>query len=246
MTQRRLTAALIAILVAVCLVGGAGAYLLGRWRADSAVAQRSLPARQSPSGSGTSPAAPGGISTAPTAQGPEAANTSQGATVPSKRRSGTQTTPAPESSGSSAAEPTVPTPDNDTTVRLSSASKDAPDADQVRELLQRHFDGINLRRYDLWAGSVVTELSRKIPRQRWAKEYASTVDTDITVLEIRQQPLQARVSFRSRQAVKDAPRSMPYPCLNWEVSYPIVRQDGELRIAPAAAGMSQARACQEG
>lgn len=119
-------------------------------------------------------------------------------------------------------------------VRLADDATAHPDADEVRRVLQNHFDAINSGDYDLWTSTVTADRVRATGRAAWRQQYRSTLDGDIRVHRLEPRPgggLVALLSFTSVQDPADAPADMPVRCLHWRVSYPLVVERGELRLA---------------
>ncbi|MER7011547.1 hypothetical protein ABT324_08990 [Saccharopolyspora sp. NPDC000359] len=103
-----------------------------------------------------------------------------------------------------------------------------PDQREVQKLLDNHFRSINTRDYDLWKSTVVPSKWDELPRDKWSEAYDSTEDIDIVVHRLDPGPdgaLLALLTFKSIQDPRDAPPDMPYPCLEWNLVYPMVVTD---------------------
>jgi len=121
-----------------------------------------------------------------------------------------------------------------------------PEAEQVRAVLQEHFDAINTRDYDSWTGTVTTERARATPRGVWREQYQSTRDGAIVVHRLEPRPgggLVALLSFTSVQDPAQAPPDLPVPCLRWRVSYPLVGEADQLRLALSSPSASLRQPC---
>jgi hypothetical protein len=125
--------------------------------------------------------------------------------------------------------PTAPTgPSSDTEVQMTPAAQQHPYADQVKSLLQRYFDAINERDYSAWAGTVSAEQSAAWSEQDWLRAYDSTKDSSIKVIDIDDDPLRVRLWFTSEQDPSLAPQDLPVDCINWDVTYLLTEEQGQL------------------
>lgn len=132
-------------------------------------------------------------------------------------------------------------PTSDQTVLLSAEAQAHPQADDVQSLLQHYFDSINNRDYDAWMGTVAQAQSATQTETGWARDYATTVDSNLMVMIIKDEPLRARMMFTSEQSVELAPPSLPVTCINWDVTYLLADQDGQLVLSgidPSAQSMT--------
>ena len=132
-------------------------------------------------------------------------------------------------------------PTDDRTVVLSADAQGHPRAEQVRVLLQHYFDSINNRDYDAWMGAVAHEQSAPQTEQNWTRDYSTTVDSNLTVVTVADEPLRTRLMFTSMQAAELAPASLPVTCINWDVTYLLAEQDGRLVLSgidPSAQSMT--------
>lgn len=229
LSQRRLTAALIGALLVCLLAGGVGAYFLGQRRSDAAAGV-------------TPPSRPTVTRTTVTyvtdTDGSPATDTGSG--EPTGDGPGPPTS-APEPS----ADQSTPADQNDRTVRLADAVSADPQADEIRELMQRHFDAINNGDYKLWAGTVTSDQVAAIPPDRWRKEYSTTIDTAIAVVAVDSDPRRVQLSFRSRQAPEFAPDKKS-KCLEWKVSLPLTTVSGQLLIGRSIQDQASWNPCAAG
>ena len=111
----------------------------------------------------------------------------------------------------------------------------------MQQLLQQYFDAINNRDYQAWVGAVATAQSAPQDELQWRNDYASTVDSNLQVMIIADEPLRARLMFTSQQAVELAPPSLPVTCINWDVTYLLAEQNGQLVLSgidPSAQSMT--------
>lgn len=121
-----------------------------------------------------------------------------------------------------------------------------PDADQVRALLQDYFDAINSGDYMLWSSTVTAARARNTGRSAWHEQYRSTLDGSIVVHRLEARPgggLIALLSFTSVQNPVDAPPDLPVRCLRWRVSYPLIDEADELRLAATSPNASLRAPC---
>lgn len=121
-----------------------------------------------------------------------------------------------------------------------------PDGGRVRAVLQDHFNAINQGDYDLWTTTVTARRAANTARSVWQQQYRSTLDGSIVVHRLEDRPgggHVALISFTSVQDPADAPPDMPVECLRWRVSYPLVQEAGQWRLAPAAPNASLRAPC---
>lgn len=123
------------------------------------------------------------------------------------------------------------------TVVLAEDASVHPDADRIRKVLQKYFDGINAGDYALWRSAVIPQWARDIGESAWHGQYRSTLDGTIVVHRLEPRPgggLVALTSFTSLQNPADAPPEVPVRCLRWWVSYPLIGEGDQLRMGPTA------------
>jgi hypothetical protein len=129
-------------------------------------------------------------------------------------------------------------------VELSAGAAAHPRSKAVRVQLQRHFDAINVKDYELWQETVVPARSAALPEPAWQQAYRSTRDGAIRVGRIVTAPdgvLLVRVRFVSTQAVEDAPPDLAAPRICWRSTLPMVGTPP--RIGLTGGGSSAAEAC---
>jgi len=132
-------------------------------------------------------------------------------------------------------------PTADRTVRVSTEAARQERAPEVQAVMQQYFDAINNRDYQSWIGAVADAQSAPQTEDRWHNDYASTIDSNLSVLSIDDEPLRARMMFTSQQAVELAPSSLPVDCINWDVTYLLSEQNGHLVLSgidPSAQSMT--------
>ena len=140
---------------------------------------------------------------------------------------GGQTTVAPTSTA-----PAGPPPGS-SSVQLSPDAAAHPAAEEIRVLLQRHFDAINSLDYAAWASTVVARRSAEMPRKAWEAAYESTRDGSILVHRIEPAPdgHVVLMSFVSTQDADKAPANLQgSTCTRWWVSYRVVTESRVPRI----------------
>ncbi len=135
-------------------------------------------------------------------------------------------------------------PSADETVQLSDSAQQHPQATEVRQTLQRYFDAINQRDFDTWRLTVSADQSVNQASADWVHEYSTTVDSNLMVAQIDDDPLRARLMFTSEQSTEFAPKRLPAACINWDLTYLITEQDGSLVLSgidPNAQSMTACR-----
>lgn len=135
-------------------------------------------------------------------------------------------------------------PSQDESVQLSAAAGQHPRAEDVRQTLQRYFDAINQRDFDAWLTVVGVDQSANQTAQDWANAYSTTVDSNLVVAGIEDDPLRVRLMFTSEQAVEFAPKRLPVTCINWDLTYLLAEQDGALVLSGIDPSTQSMTACQ--
>ena len=128
-------------------------------------------------------------------------------------------------------------------MRLSTEAGVHPRAADVQALLQQYFDAINNRDYESWVDAVATAQSAPQTEEQWQQDYASTTDSNVTVMIIRDDPLRARLMFTSEQSVELAPTTLPVTCINWDMTYLLSDQDGHLVLSGIDPSTQSMTAC---
>lgn len=108
-----------------------------------------------------------------------------------------------------------------------------PDAGRVLDLLRRQFDGINTLNYPMWSSTVTADKVQEKPRAQFLLDFGSTKDSHVVVHRIdpgQNGGLRVLVSFTSTQAVAKAPPDFRYPCIRWSMIFPVIDEDGELKV----------------
>lgn len=121
-----------------------------------------------------------------------------------------------------------------------------PDADRIRNVLQRYFDAINAGDYQLWRGAVIPQWARDLGESAWHAHYRSTLDGSIVVHRLESRAgggLLALTSFTSLQNPVDAPPELSVRCLRWWVSYPLIGRGDQLRLGPSSPSANLRVAC---
>ncbi len=121
-----------------------------------------------------------------------------------------------------------------------------PDADRIRNVLQKYFDAINAGDYQLWRGAVIPQWARDLGESAWHAQYRSTLDGSIVVHRLEPRAgggLLALTSFTSLQNPADAPPELPVRCLRWWVSYPLIGAGDQLRLGPSSPSANLRVAC---
>lgn len=144
-------------------------------------------------------------------------------------------TAAPITGAPSSVPPTTPTgvaPPSTVTVQIAQTLQDNLYAEQVVDLFGRYFNAINRRDYTTWLGTLSVD-HKPDTRDRFLQEFATTADDQVRIvgLDTTNTGLLVDVAFRSRQAPTLAPTDAPYDCLLWQVQYPVVTEDGQLKIS---------------
>ncbi|HEX5401505.1 MAG TPA: hypothetical protein VFX16_04300 [Pseudonocardiaceae bacterium] len=120
---------------------------------------------------------------------------------------------------------------------------------QVLQLAQTYFDAINAKKYDEWRSVVTRAVAKTKSQSAFLKGYESTHDGSIVVYRVDGTPgagLRVLVTFHSVQEVADTPAGSPFPCLAWQVVWPLSfdNNDGRWKIdAGTTTDSPQREAC---
>lgn len=136
-------------------------------------------------------------------------------------------------------------PTASTEVAIAGVAADDPQAGDIRDLLQRHFDSINNRDYAGWASTVTADLSVELSQKQWLEAYRTTQDTDISIIRIYRDPRKVDITFRSRQDKQYSPDGKS-SCLNWKVAHPLTDTADGLRIERSITSAADWRPCSTG
>lgn len=135
-------------------------------------------------------------------------------------------------------------PTADESVQLSDAAGRHPRAEDVRRTLQRYFDAINRRDFDAWLKVVGPDQAVIQTEPDWSHAYSTTVDSNLVIADIADDPLRVRLMFTSEQDVEFAPKRLPATCINWDLTYLLTDQDGGLALSGIDPSMQSMTACQ--
>jgi hypothetical protein len=109
-------------------------------------------------------------------------------------------------------------------VELSAGAATDPNAEAVREQLQRHYDAINARNYMQWRATVVPARAAALGEKEWQEAYSTTRDGSIRVDRIDPDPeggLLVRVRFISMQSPENAPADLRVERICWRSTLPM-------------------------
>lgn len=130
-------------------------------------------------------------------------------------------------------------------VQLAPDAQADPRGEDIRLLLQRHFDAINSKDFAAWKATVTAERARKYLEQKWHEDYRTTQDGSFLVHRIEpvaDGSMVVLLSFTSIQDPEKAPDGQSR-CVRWYVSYPLATERGELRLGPGSEDTSQYGRC---
>ncbi|HEY5881255.1 MAG TPA: hypothetical protein VIU11_20245 [Nakamurella sp.] len=130
------------------------------------------------------------------------------------------------------------------TMQMSSSANQHPRADDVRRTLQGYFEAINRKDFDAWTTVVAADQSASQTAGDWNHKYSTTVDSNLMVVDIRDDPLRARLMFTSEQDVELAPKRLPVECINWDLTFLLTDQDGALVLSGIDPSAQSMTACQ--
>lgn len=136
-------------------------------------------------------------------------------------------------------------PTDDSVVQLSVTAGEHSRAGEVQQTVQRYFDSINRRDFQAWQTVVGADQSANQTEDGWVTAYSTTVDSNLVVAAIADDPLRVRMMFTSEQAPEFAPRRLPAPCINWDLTYLLAEQDGGLVLSGIEPSKQSMTACEQ-
>ncbi len=110
-----------------------------------------------------------------------------------------------------------------------------PVYEDIRAVLQTNFDAINAKDYDLWRQVVTEERVETMNREKWLMDFGTSQDGTIVIyrIELRgEAEAVVLLKFTSVQAPDKAPPELPVKCILWNVVYPMVKENGDWKLAP--------------
>lgn len=134
-------------------------------------------------------------------------------------------------------------PTGDETVAVSAAAAQHPRAEAIRDTLQTYFDAINRRDFQAWLTVVGPDQAANQSEADWAHAYGTTVDSNLMIAEIGDDPLRVRTLFTSEQDVEFAPKRLPATCITWDLTYLLTEQDGALTLSGIDPSTQSMAAC---
>ncbi|OXM61846.1 hypothetical protein [Amycolatopsis vastitatis] len=118
-------------------------------------------------------------------------------------------------------------------VRMTDDARAHPQAEAVRQVLQKYFTAINTQNYQQWTKVVSAQRVLDQPPNVWLKGVRSTEDSDALVYRIERgsgASLRVLVGFTSKQDPEDAPLFFPERCIKWRLVLPMVVDGSALKI----------------
>ncbi|MCR6484488.1 hypothetical protein M8542_16820 [Amycolatopsis sp. OK19-0408] len=118
-------------------------------------------------------------------------------------------------------------------VGMTDDAKAHPQADGVRDLIQRYFGAINSKKYTQWADVVSAERLAQQSSGDWQKGVRTTEDSDALIYRIERGAggsLRVLVGFTSRQDPADAPTAFAEACIKWRLVLPVITERSALKI----------------
>lgn len=134
-------------------------------------------------------------------------------------------------------------PTGDLTVAVAADAAQHPRAEQVRTTVQTYFDAINRRDFRTWLTVVGPDQAANQSEPDWEHAYSTTVDSNLMIAEIDDDPLRVRTMFTSEQAADFAPKRLPSTCINWDLTYLLAEQDGALTLSGIDPSTQSMAAC---
>lgn len=250
MTQGRLTALLVGILAVLVAGGATAAYSIGKSVRAGAGTDPS-PGTSTPAPSvqtvfttrrtvvTRSPSPSPGTSPNPSGSRPTASTGTEG----NSQTPSSSTLPSSEGSWSASSTPTSDAiPTTDATVRVVGNAQGSADADEVRELVQRNFDAINAHDFAAWKATVTAQQGNDAKQDRWEEDYSTTRNRNVRIVGIAADLSSVDLTFTSYQA-KEKSYQQRSTCTLWDITLPIVRENGELRLGPRTGALKEPVTC---
>jgi len=135
-------------------------------------------------------------------------------------------TGSPPPSGSAPAEST-------TAVRSTSDAFLHPQYEQIHQMTQDYFDGINQHDYDRFKGTLSPQRVASMSQSRFDVDFRSSHDTAIQIYRIEAAPegrLRMMLGFTSTQDLAEAPDDMRATCIQWRVVWPLVKVNNRWKL----------------
>lgn len=201
---RRLTLALIALLVVISVSGAGFAYLIG---SDTIVTGHGMIA--------------GETGSTPTSQ----------SRATETRPAAARNSVIPDDKPAASAQPPIGGP---IVVALAPSAANTPHARSVADLISRYFTAINNHDYDAWLATVTTAQAKRDrdswTRDYSTTRDSEVYISDLTPGD----PMTVRMQFVSHQALEFAPAALPAECVRWDVTYQIQDEGVGLRVGTSA------------
>lgn len=135
-------------------------------------------------------------------------------------------------------------PTGDDAVAVSTSAGLHPRAAEIQQTLQTYFDAINRRDFHAWLDVVGSDQAANQTAQDWTHAYSTTIDSNLMIADIADDPLRVRTMFTSEQAAEFAPKRLPATCINWDLTYLLTDHDGTLVLSGIDPSAQSMTACQ--
>jgi hypothetical protein len=108
-----------------------------------------------------------------------------------------------------------------------------PQYEQIHQMTQDYFDGINNHDYDRFKGTLSPQRIAAMPQSTFDLDFRSSHDTAIQIYRIEAAPegrLRMMLGFTSTQDVSAAPPDLPATCIQWHVVWPLTKVSNRWKL----------------
>jgi uncharacterized RDD family membrane protein YckC len=124
------------------------------------------------------------------------------------------------------------------TLTIGTAAQAEPEQQDVAALLDQYFTAINSRDYEGYRTTQAADVRADLTESQFDKGYASTTDSDATLVDIVDTPSGGRgaeLTFTSNQDAADGPDGET--CTDWSLTYALTQENGSWKIDGLAHGL---------
>ncbi|GAB3876031.1 hypothetical protein GCM10029964_021800 [Kibdelosporangium lantanae] len=138
-------------------------------------------------------------------------------------------------------------PESNTEVRASADAFQHPQYEQIHQMTQDYFNGVNQHDYNMFKSTLTAQRIGAMPASKFNSDFRSSHDTDIQIYRIEAAPegrLRMMLGFTSTQDLADAPPKLQATCIQWRTVWPLVRENNRWKLdSGPEATAPQAEAC---
>jgi hypothetical protein len=124
-------------------------------------------------------------------------------------------------------------PDSSTEVRASQDASQHQQYEQIHQMTQDYFNGINERDYNKFKSTLSPQRIAAMPVEKFDADFKSSHDTGIQIYRIEAAPegrLRMMLGFTSTQDLADAPPDLKATCIQWRVVWPLAKVNNRWKL----------------